>query len=182
MDKRAFLAIALSILILVIYQEWMTRYYGTPTVAPEAEKKSRREPQSLSNRRQPLRRRPNQPRFRSAATLRTSRVETDNYIALFTNQGLVSKSFKFKNYRSSVQRQSPFRYSSVRSRGTASLGVRWQNPAPFDDEELLYSVEGSDLKLAGESKNTLVFRGRTANGTVITKTFTFSGSTYPISF
>ena len=39
MDKRAFLAIALSILILVIYQEWMTRYYGTPTVAPEAEKK-----------------------------------------------------------------------------------------------------------------------------------------------
>ena len=61
-------------------------------------------------------------------------------------------------------------------------GVRWQNPAPFDDEELLYSVEGSDLKLTGESKSTLVFRGRTANGTVITKTFTFSGSTYPISF
>ena len=41
MDKRAFLAIALSILILVVYQEWVSRYYSTPTptLAPEAEKK-----------------------------------------------------------------------------------------------------------------------------------------------
>jgi hypothetical protein len=30
------------------------------------------------------------------------RVETDNYIALFTNQGARLKSFKFKKYRSSV--------------------------------------------------------------------------------
>jgi hypothetical protein len=54
------------------------------------------------------------------------------------------------------------------------LGIRWQSPAAFDDEELLYSVQGSDLKLTGDSKSTLVFSGRTANGTVITKTFTFS--------
>src|SRR5207249_8308947 len=30
MEKRACLAIALSILVLVIYQEWVTRYYGVP--------------------------------------------------------------------------------------------------------------------------------------------------------
>ena len=43
MDKRTLLAIALSILILVIYQEWVTRYYGPPPSPPlevtkEAEK------------------------------------------------------------------------------------------------------------------------------------------------
>ena len=45
MDKRTLLAIALSILILVIYQEWVTRYYGPPPSPPpeitkEAEKQA----------------------------------------------------------------------------------------------------------------------------------------------
>jgi YidC/Oxa1 family membrane protein insertase len=183
MDKRAFLAIALSILILVIYQEWMTRYYGTPTVAPEAEKKA---PERAPVAEQPA---PvPSPQTKPAAVpvsreAKDIRVETDKYIALFTNQGARLKSFKFKNYRSSVQENSP-PFDIVQSAPGVPLplGVRWQNPAPFDDEELLYSVEGSDLKLTGESKNTLVFRGRTANGTVITKTFTFSGSTFPVQF
>ena len=34
------------------------------------------------------------------------------------------------------------------------LGVRWQAPAPFEDNELVYSVQGGDLKLAGEAKAT----------------------------
>src|SRR4029450_9023885 len=183
MDKRAFLAIALSILILVIYQEWMTRYYGTPTVAPETERKA---PERAPVAEQPA---PvPSPQTKPAAVpvsreAKDIRVETDKYIALFTNQGARLKSFKFKNYRSSVQENSP-PFDIVQSAPGVPLplGVRWQNPAPFDDEELLYSVEGSDLKLTGDSKNTLVFRGRTANGTVITKTFTFSGSTYPVQF
>jgi len=35
MDKRVILAIGLSILILVIYQEFVSRYYGAPPSAPE---------------------------------------------------------------------------------------------------------------------------------------------------
>jgi YidC/Oxa1 family membrane protein insertase len=183
MDKRAFLAIALSILILVIYQEWMTRYYGTPTVAPEAEKK---EPERAPVAEPPVLAPP--PRNKPVAVpvsseVKDIRVETDNYIALFTNQGARLKSFKFKKYRSSVDENSP-PFDIVQSAPGVPfpLGIRWQSPAPFDDEELLYSVEGNDLKLTGDSKSTLVFSGRTANGTVITKTFTFSGSTYPVQF
>jgi len=181
MDKRAFLAIALSILILVIYQEWMTRYYGTPTVAPEAEKK---EPERAPVAEQLALAPP--PQTKPVAVpvsreVKDIRVETDNYIALFTNQGARLKSFKFKKYRSSVEENSP-PFDIIQSAPGVPfpLGIRWQSPAPFDDEELLYSVEGNDLKLTGDSKSTLVFSGRTANGTVITKTFTFLGSTYPV--
>ena len=185
MDKRAFLAIALSILILVIYQEWMTRYYGVPPVAPEAEKK---EPERTPAAEQ-LQRAPAPPPQAKPVTVPVSRevkdirVETDNYIALFTNQGARLKSFKFKKYRSSVEENSP-PFDIVQSAPGVPfpLGIRWQSPVPFDDEELLYSVKGNDLKLTDDSKGTLVFTGRTANGTVITKTFTFSGSTYPVQF
>ena len=183
MDKRAFLAIALSILILVIYQEWVTRYYGTPTLAPEAEKK---EPEKtpIPGQPQPAQTAPPQvkpvplPVSREAKNIQ---VETDNYIAVFTNQGARLKSFKFKKYRSSVEENSP-PFDIVQSAPGVPLplGIRWQSPAPFDDGELLYSVEGNDLKLTGDSKGALVFSGRTGNGAVITKGFTFSGSTYPV--
>jgi YidC/Oxa1 family membrane protein insertase len=183
MDKRAFLAIALSILILVIYQEWMTRYYGTPPSAPEVAKEApgrvpATEPAAPVA---PAQSKPvDTPVSREAKEIR---VETDNYIALFTSQGARLKSFKFKNYRSSVDENSP-PFDIVQSAPGVPfpLGIRWQSPIPFDDEELLYSVEGSDLKLTGDSKSTLVFSGRTATGTVITKTFTFLGSTYPVQF
>lgn len=183
MDKRAFLAIGLSILILVIYQEWVTRYYGTPTLAPEAEKKEpERSPAAVQP--QPAPAAPPQvkpvpvPVSREAKDIQ---VETDNYIAVFTNQGARLKSFKFKKYRKSVEENSPpFDIVDSAPGVPLPLGIRWQIPTPFDDEELLYSVEGSELKLTGDAKRNLVFSGRTANGTVITKSFTFSGSTYPV--
>jgi YidC/Oxa1 family membrane protein insertase len=119
----------------------------------------------------------------SSRGARDIRIETDNYVALFTNQGARLKSFKFKKYRSSVDEESPpFEIVESAAGVPFPLGVQWHDPTPFDDGGLLYSVEGSDLKLTGDSKGTLIFRGQTGNGTAITKTFTFSGSTYPIEF
>jgi YidC/Oxa1 family membrane protein insertase len=60
------------------------------------------------------------------------------------------------------------------------LGIRWQAPTQFEDKELVYSVQDRDLKLTGEAKATLVFQGQTSSGAVITKSFAFSGSAYPI--
>jgi YidC/Oxa1 family membrane protein insertase len=183
MDKRAFLAIALSILILVIYQEWMTRYYGPPAPAPEAEKKEpERAPAAEQLKPAPA----SVPQTKPVPAppskeVKEINVETDNYIAVFTNQGARLKSFKFKKYRSAVKDNSP-PFDIVQSAPGVPLplGVRWQTPEPFDDEGLLYSVQGNDLKLTGDSKGTLAFNGRTTSGTVITKTFVFSGSAYPI--
>jgi YidC/Oxa1 family membrane protein insertase len=183
MDKRAFLAIALSILILVIYQEWLMRYYGPAPSAPESAKEA---PEKAPT---PAPAAPAPAAQTKPAPVPVSRqamdvrVETDNYVALLTNQGARLKSFKFKKYRSSAdENSSPFEMVQSVPGVPLPLGIRWQNPTPFDDEGLLYSVQGSDLKLTGDSKATLTFSSRTENGTVITKRFTFSGATYPVDF
>jgi len=86
-----------------------------------------------------------------------------------------------KGFRSSVDENSP-PYDSVQSAPGVPLplGVRWQAPAPFEDADLVYSVEGDNLKLAGNARGTLQFRAQNAAGAVITKSFGFSGSGYPI--
>ena len=182
METRAFLAIALSILVLVIYQEWISRYYGTPappvSSPPEKEAEKSEAPKPT----------PPVARTQSApATVPTTTegkdisVDTDNYVAIFTTQGARFKSFKFKKYCTAVDEKSPpFEIVSSTQGVPLPLGVRWQSPTPFDDAGLLYTVNGSDLKLTGESEGKLLFQGQTPNGFVITKQFAFSGSTYPI--
>ena len=186
MDKRTLLAIALSILILVIYQEWVTRYYGPPPSPPPAVKQETEKP-SLA---EPAAPPPTSPapakqvvpvELPVAKSAKEVRVETDNYIAVFTTLGARLKSFKLKHYLSSVDEQSPpFDIVTSAPGVPLPLGVRWQGAAPADDGSVVYGVQGGDLKLAGDAKGTLVFQGQTADGTVITKSFGFSGSTYPI--
>ena len=150
MDKRAFLAIALSILILVIYQEWMTRYYGTPTVAPEAEKKeAEKAPAAEQLKPAPA----SVPQTKPVPAppskeVKEINVETDNYIAVFTNQGARLKSFKFKKYRSAVKDNSP-PFDIVQSAPGVPLplGVRWQSPEPFDDDRQKHVQRGIQLPL-----------------------------------
>ena len=182
MDKRAFLAIALSILILVVYQEWMTRYYAPPPSTPEMGKEAPEKAPAVAPAPPAAPVQPKPVVVPQSRETKEIRVETDNYIALFTNRGARLKSFTFKNYRSSVESNSPpFEIIEPAPGLPLPLGIRWQDPKPFDDEELLYAVEGSATKLTGDSKSTLVFTGRTESGTVVTKTFAFSGSTYPIA-
>jgi YidC/Oxa1 family membrane protein insertase len=190
MEKRAFLAVALSLLVLVLYQEWISRYYGTPPTpsapAPqEAEKPTAAAPVAPPAKTEAV---PPPEALPSAQTTKEIqakeiKVETDNYVALFTTHGARLKSFKFKHYRSSVAENSPaFEIVPSGPGVPLPLGVRWQSPAPFDDGSIVYAVQGGDLALDREGKATLVFHGQTPAGMVITKSLTFSGSSYPIAF
>jgi YidC/Oxa1 family membrane protein insertase len=188
MDKRALLGIALSILVLVVYQQFITWYYGVPPEGqvPVAEKNGSEKSAAL----------PAQPSGTSSTPVPSQTVpapisateaakevtvETDNYVAVFTARGARLKSFKLKNFRSSVDEKSPpFEIVQTAAGVPLPLGVRWQAPTPFEDNDLVYSVQGSDLKLTGEAKSTLVFQGQTPGGAKISKSFAFSGSAYPI--
>lgn len=192
MDKRAIIGIALSILVLIIYQEWITRYYGpAPSSAPVATPPAGVENESAKSEKPsapapvaPPSATPVAPAVPTAAqAAKEVRIETDNYIAVFTTLGGRLKSFKFKHYRSSGQPDSPpFEMIQTETGVPLPLGVRWQNPAPFEDGALVYAVQGGDANLKGDAKAVLVFQGQAPNGTVITKSFDFSGSTYPIRF
>jgi YidC/Oxa1 family membrane protein insertase len=181
MDKRAIIGIALSILVLVIYQEWVSRYYGPmiPGSAPVEEDAAKQvaPPAAVPGTVPPA----PPPALPSAQFARDVRVETDNYVAILTSRGARLKSFKFKHYRTSVSLESP-PYEMVQAAPgiPLPLGVRWQTPAPFDDSALVYTVQGRDVVLRGDAKATLVFQGTAPDGAVITKTFSFSGSAYPI--
>src|SRR5215467_7979706 len=180
MEKRAFIAVVLSLLVLLGYQEWIARYYGAPVPPPapvkEEAEKNPLPPPSVAT---PA---PSAPvKAPTSQSVRDIRVETDNYVAVFTNQGARLKSFTFKHYRSAVNETSPpFEIVSSAPGVPFPLGIRWQGAALNDDKDVLYGVEGNDLKLTGDAKGNLVFRGQTPNGYNITKSFTFTGSTYPI--
>jgi YidC/Oxa1 family membrane protein insertase len=192
MDKRALIGIALSVLVLVGYQEFISRYYGPPPVnqAPVAEKKEDAAPsgtpaQTATAPAAPTAVAPQAapPGAPTGQPARDIRVETDNYIALFTTHGARLKSFQFKNYRASAEPQSPpFEIVAMAKDVPLPLGVRWQAPAAFDDAALSYSVQGADLKLTGDAKGTLVFQGQTGDGLTISKSLTFTGNLYPIQF
>jgi YidC/Oxa1 family membrane protein insertase len=186
MEKRALIAVVLSLLVLVLYQEWVRRQYET---APEPAKTAQGEGAPLA----PAPRKA-QPALQQDRTTETPvvpkpveqqakevRVDTENYRALFTSRGARLKSFKFKRYRASIGENSPlFEMLPSIPEVPFPLGVQWQGAGPIDDTTLIYSVQGNNLKLNGDSQGTLVFQGQTPDGMIVTKKFTFTGSSYPI--
>src|SRR5918995_308990 len=181
MEKRAFLAIALSLLVLVLYQEWISRQYPTPLPQPPAEQKTEaRKPTAESVT-------PSAPvEIKPVPTpagreIQDIRVETDNYIALFTNQGARLKSFKFKHYQATADPNSPpFEMIPTVPGVPYPLGVKWSTASTDGDASIIYRVNGGDLKLSGEAKGRLTFQGTAPDGVTITKTLSFSGAQYPI--
>ncbi|HET9548899.1 MAG TPA: membrane protein insertase YidC, partial [Candidatus Binatia bacterium] len=113
MDKRALIGIALSILVLIVYQQLVTHFYGPPPSAPIPETETSQPEKTVPA--APSAAAPSavSPAAAAPATLSPAKsakeitVETDNYIAVFTTQGARLKSFKFKKYRSSVDEHSP---------------------------------------------------------------------------
>lgn len=180
MEKRALIAVVLSILVLILYQEWVGKRYGTEPSAPkETESKKAAAPSP-----QPTPKIVEQVKSAVPAgqpTAQEIRVETDRYVAVFTNQGARLKSFTLKAYRTSVDEKStPFEMVPHAPGVPFSLGVQLPGPKPFNDEGLTYVVQGKDLRLTGDGKGSLVFQAQTPTGTVLTKRFTFTGSAYPI--
>ncbi len=186
MDKRAILGIALSVVVLIVYQMLVTWYYGRPPApGPVAEKVG--EQTAAPSAPKPVA--PAMPSPAAPVAIASSgaaeevTVETDNYVAVFTTQGARLKSFKFKKYRSAVDEKSPpFDIVQAAPGVPLPLGVRWQAPTPFDDAGLNYSLQGGDLKLSDGAKGSLVFHGQTPGGIALSKSFTFTGSSYSIDF
>ena len=152
MDKRALIGIALSILVLVAYQQFVNYYYGPPPEAPkpvavksEPEKTA---PPAVS---------PPAPSVAPAPAKQTApvdlavarsakevRVETDNYVAVFTTLGARLKSFQLKHYRSLVDEKSPpFDIVTSAPGVPLPLGIRWQGATPADDGAVVIACKAA---------------------------------------
>jgi YidC/Oxa1 family membrane protein insertase len=186
MEKRALIAIVFSLMILIAYQEWITRYYEPPVSSPvESENKQvqGQAPREGGSKAASLKSAPARPEriFHKAETrpAREVTVETENYVARFANHGARLRSFSLKRYRAGVGEKSPpIELISAAQGVVLPLGVGLGDSAT--DGDMVFAVEGGDMKLAGNETGRLKFTAAGSGGAILTKEFIFNGSSYEI--
>lgn len=198
MDKRSLLAIVLSLVILIGYQELINYLYPPPPrqapehAAPSEQRTSPVPPATIA---------PAEPGVEAAAESRDMpiaavptpaavsqpeeqeiTIESTIYRAVLTSHGARLKSLVLKKYPGDAGKNSPPR-EMVRqgAEGHFPLEVRLEgNGKSLDDARVFYAVEGENTALAGEDQATLTFRGTLPDGTPIAKIFSFAGEGYGI--
>ncbi len=184
MEKRAFIAVVISILIIILYQEYMRRFYppapppketaARPEQAPAAPPVAAAKPAAPSP--APA---PEAVQKAVVVPVRDVTVETPDYIARFTNQGARLKSFRLKRYRASVAADSPLIEMASPGPGMEyPLGLRLDDTASGTDQGIVYEIQGADLNLDAGGDGRIAFVGSTPSGRPVVKEFTFSGSSY----
>lgn len=105
-------------------------------------------------------------------------VDTPLYTAVFNTTGGVLEQFALKNYRETITADSPLvDLINDKARAKAPLGIILNGSPTWQNVE--WSVEGGDLKLAAGASGTLTLAGRLGD-TVIKRVMTFSGDSYLI--
>lgn len=177
MEKRALIAFVLSMIVMVAYQEVVSRVYGPQTEAvrdappsPAAEAAS----VSVPPQEPPAAAMPGQP----ALAAQKVTVDTDLYTATFTSAGARLESFRLKHYRTSVQAQSPPQeIAAVPPGAELPFGVELRGAQVLSDNGAAYSVQGGDLTLTGDQTGTIDFTWQ-GDGVTIHKRFSFRAGRY----
>jgi YidC/Oxa1 family membrane protein insertase len=115
---------------------------------------------------------------------RTIEVDSDFYVAVFTTHGARLKSFVLTHYRQAAAKGSPpYEMVQVPPGGHLPLGVVMaRGDQVIDDSDLGYDTNApAKIQPAAGAGATAVFTAKTPDGTTITKTFTFQSSSYVFS-
>ncbi|MBM4255622.1 MAG: membrane protein insertase YidC [Deltaproteobacteria bacterium] len=190
MDNKSFLAVVLSLLVLVVYQALVSYFYPLPP--PSTRNPSAPQTASPTTMRTPTIEQPAQAQSAPqdsplttapVAAAQEISVENEVYRAVFTSAGGRIKSFRLKQHPGDEGKHSPpLEMIQAGGRGELPLGVLLEgNGVTLSDDGVRYTVTGKDTILQGSDTATLEFRGTTANGTTIVKTFSFSGQSYGIA-
>ena len=108
---------------------------------------------------------------------RTVEVDTDYYVAVFTTRGARLKSFVLNRYRQEAAKNSPpYEMVQMQPGGHLPLGVVMTRGGQLsDDSDVSYDTSTpAVIKPAAGATSTAVFTAKTADGSNITKTFTFT--------
>jgi len=120
----------------------------------------------------------------AVAAEKTVEVDSDFYVAVFTTHGARLKSFTLRRYRQDAAKDSPsYEMVQIPPGGHLPLGaVMTRGGQVFDDRDLSYATTApAQIKPAAGADATATFVAKTADGTTITKTFTFRASSYVFS-
>ena len=113
---------------------------------------------------------------------RTITVSTSLYVAEFTENGGVLKTFKLKNYKESMGTDAPMKELVVLSDEPAyTLGVSFLGERVGGLKGAVFDASaGSDLMDVTERNKRLIFTWTSSEGIAIVKTYTFSPDAYEI--
>ena len=185
-QRRVLLAIAISLLIVALYQELVVRrlypqneQQATPTEAaanPAAAPGSPEKPATADTTAKPAAVAPE-----LAASARDVVIDTDLYRATFTTLGARLKGFELKHYPTTVAPDSPpLQLIQFPSADRLPLGVTLlgEGKPPTSDAAVLYTADQQNLDLTAEGAATLTFSGQLPDGTTVSKRFTARGHDY----
>jgi len=186
MDKRSLLAIVLSVFILVVYQGILSYLYP-PTQKTVPTQPAEPITAAASSAPQSPQKKENQTELTSPSgvqgpALAAHEITVDNevYTAIFTSLGGRLKSLRLKRYPGDAGRESP-PLEMVKEGPAGELPLVFQlegKDSTVSDEAVPYELSKGNIQLQGNEQDSVEFRGKTPNGTSITKTFSFSGQTY----
>ena len=181
MEKRALIAVAISIFILLFYQEVVLRRFyppppegetavsAPPATAPVAPRSAPDIPPEIAA---PV---------RPQSEARMVTVETDLYRAVFTSAGARLQNFQLKKYRTTVDPSSPLQQMIVPGKdGDLPVGVELRGAQGLSDSNAPYGVEGGDLRLTAGEEGSLNFAWA-GDGVTLRKRFAFRGDRYDFS-
>lgn len=189
MDKRTLLAFALSFLILfawsVFYGPKMEQTHqkqkapvtkSTENVSPAREKPAPSPTLAPAVSKEVL---PKTPVHVSKTEIR---VETPLYEAVFSNVGPTITSFKLKEYRQSVQANSPLvEMISLKKSTRHFLLFSFGVPSKGKEPPLVYQPNRDTVQLRkGSTPESLIFRATTPSGLLMTQTYRFYPESYKI--
>ena len=189
MEKRTILAFALSFLVLILWsflfnpsKDQVSKKGETPeTVAPKTVSQST---ETASAPKAALSKAPEKTKITLAPETDEKEVVVDTplYRAVFTNAGPTIKSFKLKEYRESVEPDSPLIELINLQQDKADFLIISFDGAPASPlKKTIYQVEHQKIRLeSNSSPKNLVFNSSTSGGISITQTYRFYPDQYRI--
>lgn len=191
MDRRALLAVALSLLVLVAYEQFLRHYYGSTPEAPiEPSVTTSRIPEATPASEQPTpeKKESSVPNAAAAEVAplpeRIVRVEAPLYSAQFSSHGARLVSFRLKRYRTTVDPDSPpleLILPGPAGEAPFAIELRGSDGTPlWRDATFPYESDAPDVvEVSDTTGAALSFRAQ-VRGTVVHKRFSFDPANYVI--
>ncbi len=189
MEKRTILAFALSFLVLILWsflfnpsKDQVAKKGETPeTVASKTVSQS---PETASAPHAAISKAPEKTKIMLAPETDEKEVVVDTplYRAVFTNAGPTIKSFKLKEYRESVEPDSPLiELINLQQDKADFLIISFDGASANQLEKTIYQVEHQKIRIESDSSpKNLVFHSSTSGGISISQTYRFYPDQYRI--
>src|SRR5206468_2044298 len=175
-DRQVLLAVALSALVVIAYQEYLRIYY--PDLGKKQAPASGATPEPMPATSDVARPEPLPPET-GVAPKGDITVDTPLIHAAFSSMGGRLVSFKLKHYRTTINPESPpLELIAAGAAGDLPLGVVLRGAASWSDQRLAYVPSVPSLSLGPGQNGEIVLRGQSPEGLTLEKALRFDAASY----